>query len=81
MSSIRGGMCFHESGRLVDSIGRGPILRVDVDGEAIMWASAMPSALDKCVGLRMICRDLVVRNGHVVSGLGIGLGSTLLKGR
>lgn len=56
-------------------------MRVYVDGEVFIWAILMPSALDKEVGLRKICRDLVVLIGHERSDLSIGLGSTLLKGR
>lgn len=41
----------------------------------------MPAASDKEVGLQKICRDLVVLIGHVVRYIGIGLGSTLLKGK
>ena len=48
-----------------------PILRVDVGDEVRMRAILRPSALDKHVGLRKICRDLVVLIGHGASDVGM----------
>lgn len=47
------------------------ILRVNVGDEVRVRAILMPSALDKHVGLRKICRDLVVLIGHGASDVGM----------